>query len=204
MVNLQVHLGKGCDPRPLNLPFDTKYFLGVKINDNPEMEQRLEFVSSPYSLSTKIAETVPDNSITGEKFAPESVTNDKIKNISLRKLRTSPGIGTFDKLNKYASVQGSDFEWWTTFGNLIWGPERHFLGTRNERNFVIGTHEIQRMLFDPYGYIVLGTAQDSVDFEVIGKTTFVDGYIKGKLGVGVDPAEAKMHINVPGINKSRS
>lgn len=41
----QVYLGKGTSAKPLDLPFDRKYYLGVKVNGKPEMEERFEFVS---------------------------------------------------------------------------------------------------------------------------------------------------------------
>ena len=40
-------------------------------------------------------------------------------------------------------------------------------------------------------------------FEVIGETSFSDLYIKGKMGVGIDPAHAKVHINSPDITPFR-
>lgn len=181
-----------------NLRFDKKYYLGIKINEEDEMPQRLEFGSTAYSLGSKYANSVSDASITTEKLVNNSVTDDKIRNFSLSKITDLPSsIGTLDNLKSIYKVTGSDYEWWTTFGNFIYGPERHFLGTRNERDFVIQTYEIQRMRFDAHGYIVLGTISNPVDFEVFGFSTFDYLFITGNLGVGVDPALAKMHINSP-------
>lgn len=186
------------------LLFDTKYYLGIKIDEDDEMPERFEFVSIPYSLAAKYANTVSDGSITTEKLVDRSITNDQIKSVNFGKIINIPNsLGSLTELRTHPVIQGSDYEWWTTFGNLIWGPERHFIGTRNERNFVIQTHEIQRMLFDPYGYVVLGTVQDSVDFEVIGKSTFVDAYIKGRLGVGIWPPVTRMQINSETLNPFR-
>jgi hypothetical protein len=194
----QISLGKDIESSPLNLTFDKKYYIGIKINDDEEMLQRLEFGIAPYSLGARYAESVKDGSITSEKFADNSVTNDKIKSLSVNKITDLPGtIGTVQNLKNIYGITGSDYEWWTTFGNIIYGPERHFIGTRNDRDFVIVTNEIQRMLFDPHGYILLGTVANPVDFEVFGMSTFDYMYVQGNLGVGVDPALAKMHIDSP-------
>jgi hypothetical protein len=194
----QLELGKGMDNSPLNLPFDKKYYIGMQINNNGEMPQRLEFGIAPYSLGARYAESVSDGSITTEKFADNSVTNDKIKSVNVNKITSIPNsIGTVENLKNIYGITGSDYEWWTTFGNIIYGPERHFIGTRNDRDFVIQTNEIQRMLFDAHGYILLGTVSNPVDFEVFGMSTFDYMYVQGNLGVGVDPAQAKMHIDSP-------
>jgi hypothetical protein len=149
-------------------------------------------------LGAKYADNVSDGSITTQKLADGSVTNEKIKSVSINKvINIPPSLGSISKLKTLPQIMGSDYEWWTTQGNLIYGPERHFLGVRNDRDFVIQTWEVQRMLFDPYGYIVLGMVTDSVDFHVIGFSTFDYVFIKGMLGVGIDPPQAKMHVNAP-------
>ncbi|NOX17700.1 MAG: hypothetical protein GXO87_05390 [Chlorobi bacterium] len=193
-----VTLGGSSETKPANLLFDKKYYIGIKINDEPEMNERLELVSVPYSLGAKYADDVSDGSITTEKLADGSVTNEKIKSVSINKvINIPPSLGSIAKLKTLPQIMGSDYEWWTTQGNLIYGPERHFLGVRNDRNFVIQTWEVQRMLFDPFGYIVLGMVTDSVDFHVIGFSTFDYVFVKGTLGVGIDPPQAKMHVNAP-------
>ena len=194
----QVVLGKDIDNSPLNLTFDKKYYIGMKINDEDETVQRLEFGIAPYSLGARYAESVKDGSITSDKFADNSVTNDKIISLSVNKITDLPSsIGTIQNIKNIYGVTGSDYEWWTTFGNIIYGPERHFIGTRNGRSFVIATNEIQRMVFDSTGYILLGTVSNPVDFEVFGMSTFDYMFVQGNLGVGVDPALAKMHIKSP-------
>jgi hypothetical protein len=191
-------IGEDKNDEELNLKFDKKYYIGIKINDEEEMPQRLEFGSTSYSLGAKYANSVTDGSITTDKLADKSVTDDKIQNFSLRKIINLPNsIGSIENLNSRFRLAGSDYEWWTTFGNIIYGPERHFIGTRNDRDFVIQTHEIQRMRFDAYGYVLLGTIDNPVDFEVFGLSIFDYVFIQGNLGVGVDPASAKVHINSP-------
>jgi hypothetical protein len=181
-----------------NLQFDKKYFIGIKLNDEEEMSQRLEFGSTAYSLGAKYANEVADGSISTGKIVNNSITDDKIKSFSINKIINLPAsITSTEDLKKTYGLMGSDYEWWTTFGNLIYGPERHFLGTRNDRDFVIETNEIQRMRFDPYGYVLLGITEHPVDFEVFGFSTFDYVFVQGNLGVGTDPASAKMHINSP-------
>lgn len=193
-----VVLGAGSTPNPLSFKVGSSYSIAIKVNDGEEMVDRFSIVSSPYSLGAKFAESVSDNSITTEKLADNSITDEKIKNVSINKITNLPSsIGNLANLKKHPQIMGSDYEWWTLKGNIIYGPERHFIGVRNARDFVIRSWEIQRMLFDPNGYVVIGTLPHPVHFEVIGKSTFTDdAYIKGVLGVGVYPTSAKMHINV--------
>ena len=180
----QVLFGAEKVSNQLNILFDKKYFIGIQINGENEISERIELVSTPYSLGSKYAEEVADNAITGEKLAAGAITNDKIKDVNI---------------TKFSDEDPDPFSiYWTIQGNILYGPERNYLGTIEEKNFVIKTFSIQRMLFDPYGYVVLGTIQDSVDFEVIGFSTFSDDmHIKGKMGVGIDTdvSTAKVHIN---------
>jgi hypothetical protein len=71
---------------PFNIPFDKPYFLGIKWENEPEMDPRIELTSVPYAFA---AASVPDQSIsvakiqmaaiTNEKIAPNAVTLDKIQ-----------------------------------------------------------------------------------------------------------------------------
>lgn len=51
----QVHLGGII---PLELPFDQIYYLGIKINDDPELEPRMILTSAAYSIRSAITETL--------------------------------------------------------------------------------------------------------------------------------------------------
>lgn len=184
------------------LAFDKKYYMGIQINDAEEMPQRLEFGSTAYSLGAKYANTVSDGSVTTEKIKDNAVTSDKIQSLDISKITNlPPSIGSITDLKKNYRFAGSDYEWWTIWGNFIFGPERHFIGTRNDRDFLIQTNEMDRMRFDAHGYILLGTLAHPVDFEVFGFSIFDYLFVSGNLGVGVDPALAKMHINAP-LNKN--
>lgn len=188
--SFHILLGKDSDSNPLRLPFYKKYYIGIQINDKKETRERIELFSTPYSLGAKYATEVSDNSITTNKLAKKSVTDEKIENVS------------WDKLTDVDPDPYSIY--WTIIGNIIYGPERNYIGTIERKDFVIKSFSIQRMLFEPFGKVWLGTVEDSVDFEVIGKSTFSDDlYIKGKMGVGVDPPLAKVHVNSQSITPFR-
>lgn len=190
---LTVVLGENGNSNPITFPMDKKYYLAVEI-DGVEVEtggERIELSAAPYSLGTRYAWTLEDDAVTAEKIAPLTITSEKIKSVDWNKI-----MGDVDP-DPYSI-------YWTILGNIIYGPERNYLGTIERKNFVFKSFSIQRMLFDPYGYVVMGTPQDSVDFEIIGDAIFSgDVYIKGKLGVGVDPARAKVHINSENITPFR-
>ncbi len=51
----QVHLG---DINPLELPFNELYFLGIKVNSDPELEPRIFLTSSAYSIRSAETESI--------------------------------------------------------------------------------------------------------------------------------------------------
>lgn len=87
---IQLYLGRGTVPNPLNLPFDKQYYVGISVGEAPEMTPRLELTSTGYSFRSKMADEVSDASITTEKLAPHSVTDDKIKSVSWDKITDVP------------------------------------------------------------------------------------------------------------------
>ncbi|NOX17699.1 MAG: hypothetical protein GXO87_05385 [Chlorobi bacterium] len=178
---------------PLNVKFNRDYYLGIKIGMKPEMNPRLPLTSVPYAERTKIAEEVPDASITQEKIADNAIADEKIKSVDYKKIT---GIS---EAENDANADKELPDYWRRHGNYL-DTGKEWLGTINDRNLVVRTDSVQRMLIDPYGKIIMGTEQDSVFFEVIGKTTLCDVYVKNFMGVGVDFADtkAKLHINSKG------
>jgi len=198
---INVQLGGASVPNPLNLSFNRLYYLGIKLNGNDELTPRIELLPSPFSIRTLVANNVRDNSITANKIAPNSVTNSKIKSVSWSKIKDLVELNhTFSRINKTIDEPSVLTMFWRRYGNLLEGQDK-FLGTINDRNLVIKTDSIQRMLFDPWGMVVMGTVTDSVFFEVIGKTTLGNVYVKAKMGVGADfnETEAKLHIKEDGL-----
>jgi len=55
---------------PLSLPFDKPYWLGIKIGNDSENEQRVELTASAYSLNTR---SIPDSIVTAKKIANKQV-----------------------------------------------------------------------------------------------------------------------------------
>jgi hypothetical protein len=197
---INVQLGNGSDPNPLNLKFDRKYFLGIKLNDNQELSPRIELLPTPYSLRTNIAQVVRDSSITAQKIVPLSVTDDKIKSISWDKIKNLPPVKLKPEAKISSPTKVTDLPvYWRRYANYL-ETGNEFLGTVNDRNLVIKTDSVQRMLFDPYGKVQMGTVEDSVFFEVIGKTTLGNVYVKNRAGVGVTfpDIDAKLEINSKG------
>ncbi len=192
LVNGIVNLELGKDSgNPISIPFDKEYYIGIQLGEE-ELLPRQQFTSVPYSLRTKIAAEVPDASITTEKIANSSITDEKVESIDWEKIS---GTSQLDLDLKSTAVLP---DYWRRHGNYLETGEE-FLGTINDRNLVIRVDSVQRMIFEPYGRVVIGTLQDSVQFEVIGLTTLCDAFFRGKVGVGVYPGAAQLHIDSPGV-----
>jgi hypothetical protein len=105
---IQLYLGRGTPPNPLNLPFDSQYYVGISVGEAPEMTPRLELTSTGYSFRSKITDEVENESITTEKLAPHSVTDDKIKSVSWDKITDVPN-GSLKELDN-GEVNPSGFD----------------------------------------------------------------------------------------------
>jgi len=188
------------EENPLNLEFNKQYYLGIRLNDGEELTPRIELIPAPFSIRTITANNIRDNSITSEKIADGSITDSKIKSVSFSKITDLPDVTKTGLRALQPQKALADFPYyWRRHGNYLFENDQ-FLGTINDRNLVIKTDSIQRMLFDPWGNVVMGTATDSVFFEVIGKTTLGDVYVKARMGVGADfhETQAKTHIKTTG------
>ena len=62
-------LGGGDQPAPIELPFNTRYYLGVSINGDTEMQPRQPLDTAPYAFRAIEADSVPDGAITDRKIA---------------------------------------------------------------------------------------------------------------------------------------
>ena len=183
--NLQVLLGRKNKANPISLKFDKKLYLAVSINGELETYKRIELGGTAYSLGSDYAENVADSSITNEKIAPLSVTNNKVEDLNWEKI---------------TDVDPDPYSvYWTILGNIIYGPDRNYIGTIEAKDFVLKTFSKERMRFGPTGRVTLGTTTDTVNFVVIGKSKFQNVFIKGNLGIGVLPGGDKVHIRTQDI-----
>ena len=74
-------------PQPLGLPFDRQYWLGIRVDGDPEMTPRQPLTTSPYAFRATIADSVPGLSITTGGLADGAVIDAKISGtISAAKL----------------------------------------------------------------------------------------------------------------------
>ena len=65
-----VILGGGAFPKPINLPFDEQYYLGIKVGDDPEMTPRQMLASAPYALNHQSTKHCWDMLITENQDGP--------------------------------------------------------------------------------------------------------------------------------------
>lgn len=74
---LNVLLG---DVNPVALPFDVQYYLGVKVDDDPEMSPRYKLANAPYTFRAAEANAVTPDAITGAMIQDGAITLSKLEN----------------------------------------------------------------------------------------------------------------------------
>lgn len=76
--------------KPIDLPFDKDYWLGIKVEEDEEMTPRRRLTSAPYAFRAKIADNIADGVITESKIADRAVTADKLAPVDWTKLKGVP------------------------------------------------------------------------------------------------------------------
>ena len=163
-------LGAGTTPAPLDIPFDRPYFLAMKVGGGPELVPRLELATSAYSFRARAADSVDDGSITTEKLAPLSVTDDKIAGVSWEKITGAPG--TLEDLVAIPSAKGDKpvpAHNWHITGNIRTDQARHYIGTADSTDLSFRTNATERMRIYSYGKIAMKGDLD------------VEGYVTSRL-----------------------
>jgi hypothetical protein len=181
---VQLYLGRGTPPNPLNLAFDRQYFLGVQVGSNPEMTPRLELTSTGYSFRAKIADEVPDGSITADKLAPLSVTNEKIESVNWNKItdipqhilsssQTTEGQILSSGMNEQPHGPGGvPANVWSLFGNRNSDSTKDILGTTDFQALVMKTDNMERLRIRATGEIDIDSdLKVGGDLNVYGITT---------------------------------
>jgi hypothetical protein len=160
--NIGIYLGEGTVPNPLDIPFDQQYFLGVRLDDGPEMVPRWKLTTSAYSFRAKTADEVPDASITNAKLAPLSVTDDKIESVSWDKFICEPDT-TQSKSSKGGPGPSPSRVWYTR-GNTRTDPDQDYLGTADSTDFSLRTNNVVRMAISAAGSVAIKGALTVEDY----------------------------------------
>jgi len=79
---------------PITLPFDTLYYLGIRIGSDSEMTPRQPMTSVGYAFRAKKADSVKDNAVTTTVIANDAVTTDKISDESISGEKIAPATIT--------------------------------------------------------------------------------------------------------------
>lgn len=216
---VQVRLGEGTPPAPLDIPFDAQYYLGVQLGDDPEMVPRLQLMTTAYAFRARVADEVPDGSITSEKLTPLSVTDEHIASVSWAKITdvpensgTPPGGG--------GPVPARV---WHTRGNRNTDPERNYVGTAEVVDLILATNGEERLRIAGDGSSIIikadtlaakyilsrvsptegaffladprhglkRTGNDDVRLYTTGGNLLLEG---GNVGIGTAAPAAKLHI----------
>lgn len=200
---VQLILGRGSDPRPLDLPFDKPYYLGISFGDQPEMAPRMELTASAFAFRARIADEVPDASITDEKIA----------NVSWKKITDIPADA-----DGVMTVTGAG-DSWSLRGNIKTQPPADFLGTTDFNDLVFKTDNTERVRLGKEGHthvanhiimqddnaigtaVITETTPESVTYEMRESIIFdEDGNDIDVMGadVGIGTKEPKCLLHVKG------
>ena len=110
--NYNVVLGGGTTPKPIDVPFDKQYYLGVKVGTDPEMTTRQPFTSVPYAINAGYLgefcwQLTPAGS-TGTGFLKLSMTRVNANNYTVNGYSTNTSTTATGAINGNAVVIGSE------------------------------------------------------------------------------------------------
>ena len=89
-----VILGEGSTPNPINLPFDTTYYLGVQVGADPEMTPRKILTSVGYAFRALTVESIGSHSHSGADITSGTVSEPRIDSLIARDSEVSSSIST--------------------------------------------------------------------------------------------------------------
>ena len=93
-------LGSGKSPLPPSPSLDRPLWLGVKLEEEPEFRPLSPLTAAPFALN------VPDSSITTDKIAPRSVTEDKMATQYVKGISVDGYSVTPSGSNHFVNFQG--------------------------------------------------------------------------------------------------
>ncbi len=201
--------------KPLEVPFDKPYWLGITVGDGTEATQRMELTASAYSLH---AQSIADSAVTGKNIAKNqvvrginSLTDDvnlvagenvtitqEGKSLVISANMAGKGEGNIDsesesllKIAKPPKLKKT----WETEGNALTDPNIHFLGTTDSQPLVIRTDSVEVMRIDVAGNLGIGTATPGEKLDVNGSIA-VSGTVDG-VDISVHAADDTAHHTPP-------
>jgi hypothetical protein len=94
---------------PINLAFDKPYWVGVTVEEFPELAPRIEFTAVPYSFHSQVADTaltslIAEGSVTEAKLANAAVSQTKLKTSTEEQSTNTGGMYlnlTFSSVGSY-------------------------------------------------------------------------------------------------------
>jgi len=89
-----VILGEGSTPNPINLTFDTTYYLGVQVGADPEMTPRKILTSVGYAFRALTVESIGSHNHSGADITSGTVSEARIDSLIARDSEVSSSIST--------------------------------------------------------------------------------------------------------------
>ena len=89
-----VILGEGSTPNPINLPFDTTYYLGVQVGADPEMTPRKILTSVGYAFRALTVESIGSHTHSGADITSGTVSEPRIDPLIARDSEVSSSISS--------------------------------------------------------------------------------------------------------------
>jgi len=138
---------------PLNIAFDTQYWLGVQIDGGAELTPRIQLNSSPYSLNTR---TIVDGAVTTDKIADDAVTGGKIadghvvRSVNGKTDAVVLASGTNITIEEGGNTLTINSSSWGLTGNAGTSPPANFLGTTDDNPLAFHVFGARVLLLKPH------------------------------------------------------
>jgi hypothetical protein len=189
-----------------NVEWDGKRFLGIRVGDDAEMSPRQELTSCFSALRAGVAESVgaatvgteaiTDGAVTAEKIAPQTITGDKIADLSGHNVTELDDVADAGSGKIISDAEREKLEGLTAGGGSGGSPTFNTVVVEDKlhvkKSIKVGKNSVQ--VTDSSVYNDSGDLQIQNVFNAPPYNTIINTFNSGKVGIGTNTPTCKLHV----------